>query len=279
MPLNLPSPHETVVAWGIDLGTTNSTLCRASLPAGATSPAEPEVVALPQATIAGEDIGTLLPSMVAIHQGREFVGQGAKGLRALMADKNKGITRNINMFHDCKNEIGTSRSYPNAPAGYRSPTDIAARIVAYLRHEGIGNAAAGSVVVTVPASFQTAQRAETARACTSAGLNVSGGRLLDEPVAAFIDYAYRYDRTLLESVADQKKLLLVFDFGGGTCDIALFELARTAADSPVQVASRSVSRFHRLVDRSGNTVTYKVVSQNQSKAGILRTSRRHPSQP
>jgi len=34
-----------------------------------------------------------------------------------------------------------------------------------------------------------------------------------------------------------------------------------------------------LVDRSGNTVTYKVVSQNQSKAGILRASRRHPSQP
>jgi molecular chaperone DnaK len=246
MPLNLPSPHETVVAWGIDLGTTNSTLCRASLPAGATSPAEPEVVALPQATIAGEDIGTLLPSMVAIHQGREFVGQGAKGLRALMADKSKGITRNINMFHDCKNEIGTSRSYPNAPAGYRSPTDIAARIVAYLRREGIKEAAPGSVVVTVPASFQTAQRAETARACASAGLNVNGGRLLDEPVAAFIDYAYRYDHTLLESVADQKKLLLVFDFGGGTCDIALFELARTAADTPVQVASRSVSRFHRL---------------------------------
>jgi molecular chaperone DnaK len=54
---------------------------------------------------------------------------------------------------------------------------------------------AGSVVVTVPASFQTAQRAETARACARAGLDVSGGRLLDEPVAAFIDFAYRYDRT------------------------------------------------------------------------------------
>lgn len=246
MPLNLPSPHETFVAWGIDLGTTNTTLCRASLPAGATSPADPEVVPLPQATIAGGDIGTLLPSMVAIHQGRELVGQGAKGLRALMADTAMGITRNVNLFHDCKNEIGTSRSYPNAPEGYRSPTDIAARILAYLQREGIGEAAPGSVVVTVPASFQAAQRAETARACASAGLIVSGGRLLDEPVAAFIDYAYRYDPTLLESVAVQKKLLLVFDFGGGTCDIALFELARTAAETPVQVASRSVSRFHRL---------------------------------
>jgi molecular chaperone DnaK len=235
---------ETVDTWGIDLGTTNSTLCRTNFRTG-VSPAEPEVVSLRQPTPAGEFTGTLLPSIVAIYQGREFVGQGAKDLRALMADTSKGLARNVNLFHDCKNEIGTSRTYPNAPEGYRSPTDIAARILAYLCSEGIGNATPGNVVVTVPASFQTAQRAETARACARAGLDVSGGRLLDEPVAAFIDYAYRYDPGLLESVAG-KKNLLVFDFGGGTCDIALFELARTTADTPVQVASRSVSRFHRL---------------------------------
>ena len=78
--------NETVVAWGIDLGTTNSTLCRARLPAGAASPTEPEVVPLRQPTPAGEFTGTLLPSIVATIQGREFVGQGAKDLRALMAD-------------------------------------------------------------------------------------------------------------------------------------------------------------------------------------------------
>lgn len=235
---------ETVDTWGIDLGTTNSTLCRTNFRTG-VSPAEPEVVSLRQPTPAGEFTGTLLPSLVAIYQGREFVGQGAKDLRALMADTSKGLARNVNLFHDCKNEIGTSRTYPNAPEGYRSPTDIAARILAYLCSEGIGNATPGNVVVTVPASFQTAQRAETARACARAGLDVSGGRLLDEPVAAFIDFAYRYDPGLLESVTG-KKNLLVFDFGGGTCDIALFELNRTTADTPVQVASRSVSRFHRL---------------------------------
>ncbi|MDP2785518.1 MAG: Hsp70 family protein [Sulfurimicrobium sp.] len=238
-------PNEAVVAWGIDLGTTNSTLCRTTLPTGATSATEPELVSLRQPTPAGEFTGTLLPSIVATYQGREFVGQGAKDLRALMADTSKGIARNVNLFHDCKNEIGTSRTYPNAPEGYRSPTDIAARILGYLRREGIGETAPGQVVVTVPASFQTAQRAETARACARAGLDVSGGRLLDEPVAAFIDFAYRHDPGLLESVTG-KKNLLVFDFGGGTCDIALFELNRTTAATPVQVASRSVSRFHRL---------------------------------
>ncbi len=245
MPLKFAATNEAVVAYGIDLGTTNSTLCRTSLSAGATSATDPELVSLRQPTPAGEFTGTLLPSIVANYQGREFVGQGAKDLRALMADTSKGIVRNVNLFHDCKNEIGTSRTYASAPEGYRSPTDIAARILGYIRREGIEESAPGNVVVTVPASFQAAQRAETALACMSAGIDVSGGRLLDEPVAAFIDYAYRYDRSLLESITG-KKNLLVFDFGGGTCDIALFGLVHTKADAPVQVTTRSVSRFHRL---------------------------------
>ncbi len=166
-------------------------------------PAEPEVGGLRQPTQAGTYIGTLVPSMVAVHQGQEFVGEGAKNLRALTAPPPNGMSRNVNLFHDCKNEIGTSRTYPNAPVGYRSPTEIAAKILSFMRREGMGDTA-GDVVVTVPASFQTAQRAETARACAMAGLYVGGGRLLDEPVAAFIDYAYRYDPALLDGVTVKK---------------------------------------------------------------------------
>lgn len=244
MNLTFSASPNPLGAWGIDLGTTNATLCRASLVANSTAQDEPEVVELRQPTQAGTFIGTLLPSMVALHQGQEFVGEGAKNLRALTATAAGGITRNVNLFHDCKNEIGTSRTYPNAPYGYRSPTDIAAKILGFMRREGMADAG-GDVVVTVPASFQAAQRAETARACAMAGLYVGGGRLLDEPVAAFIDYAYRYDPALLNEVI-AKKNLLVFDFGGGTCDIALFELSPAERGDPVKVASRSVSRFHRL---------------------------------
>ncbi len=241
---NFSAPPNPLTAWGIDLGTTNSTLCRTTLAAGSTVPTDPEVVGLRQPTQAGTFIGTLVPSMVALHQGQEFVGEGAKNLRALTAAPPGGMARNVNLFHDCKNEIGTSRTYPNAPAGYRGPAEIAAKILGFMRREGMADTA-GDVVVTVPASFQTAQRAETARACAMAGLYVGGGRLLDEPVAAFIDYAYRYDPALLDGVTAKKKLL-VFDFGGGTCDIALFELSRPQQGEPVKVASRSVSRFHRL---------------------------------
>ncbi|APW45806.1 Hsp70 family protein [Rhodoferax antarcticus] len=256
MNFNFLTSPKTLTGWGIDLGTTNATLCRASLADGSTVPDEPEVVELRQPTQAGTFIGTLVPSMVALHQGQEYVGEGAKNLRALTATAAGGMTRNVNLFHDCKNEIGTSRTYPNAPEGYRSPTDIAAKILGFIQREGMAEAG-GDVVVTVPASFQTAQRAETARACAMAGLYVGGGRLLDEPVAAFIDYAYRYDPALLNDVT-AKKNLMVFDFGGGTCDIALIELSRSEKGGPVKVASRSVSRFHRL---GGGDVDLAVLHQ------------------
>jgi len=256
MNLNFSASPNPLTAWGIDLGTTNATLCRTSLVAGSTVPDEPEVLGLRQPTQAGTYIGTLVPSMVALHQGQEFVGEGAKNLRALTTTAAGGMSRNVNLFHDCKNEIGTSRTYPNAPDGYRSPTDIAAKILGFMRREGMAEAD-GGVVVTVPASFQAAQRAETARACAMAGLYVGGGRLLDEPVAAFIDYAYRYDTALLDDIR-AKKNLLVFDFGGGTCDIAIFELSRPAQGEPVKVASRSVSRFHRL---GGGDVDLAVLHQ------------------
>ena len=203
MKLNFPASPKPLTAWGIDLGTTNSTLCRTTLASGGTVPAEPEVVELRQSTQAGTYIGTLVPSMVAVHHGNEFVGEGAKNLRALTAAPPDGMTRNVNLFHDCKNEIGTSRTYPNAPTGYRNPTEIAAKILDFMRREGMSESA-GDVVVTVPASFQTAQRAETARACALAGLYVGGGRLLDKPVAAFIEYAYRYDPALLDGVTTKK---------------------------------------------------------------------------
>lgn len=73
-------PDVTIVAWGIDLGTTNSTLCRTTLPTtGTKSPTEPEVLSLRQSTSAGEFTGTLLPSIVAPYQGRERIGEAAQG--------------------------------------------------------------------------------------------------------------------------------------------------------------------------------------------------------
>jgi molecular chaperone DnaK (HSP70) len=74
MTLRLTAAGRAITAWGIDLGTTNSTLCRATLAAGSQTADEPEVLGIAQPTPAGPFIGSLVPSMVALHQGREFVG-------------------------------------------------------------------------------------------------------------------------------------------------------------------------------------------------------------
>lgn len=235
-----PQPQR-IIAHGIDLGTTHSTLCRVSLEPGAYRPAEPQPVTLPQPAPAGTRYSDFLPSMVALHEGREYVGQGAKDLRAL----GHGLVRNRSLFYECKNEIGTSRTYPNAPPGYRNPTDIAGRVLAYIAREGLTGEEPSQIVVTVPASFQTAQRAATLAACRQAGLDCEHGRLLDEPIAAFIDYAHRYAPDLLDALTEPRKLL-IFDFGGGTCDIALFELERPGPGAPVRAIGRAVSRYHRL---------------------------------
>src|SRR5205807_2222068 len=82
-------------------------------------------------------------------------------------------------------------------------------------------------VVTVPASFNDAQRTATATAGAIAGITVV--RVLNEPTAAAL--AYGHARNLRQVIA-------VYDFGGGTFDITLlklqdevYEVLGTAGDS------------------------------------------------
>jgi molecular chaperone DnaK len=68
----------------------------------------------------------------------------------------------------------------------------------------------GRAVVTVPASFNDAQRSATATAGAIAGITVV--RVLNEPTAAAL--AYGHSRHL-------SKVIAVYDFGGGTFDVTL----------------------------------------------------------
>jgi molecular chaperone DnaK len=100
-------------------------------------------------------------------------------------------------------------------------------------------------VVTVPASFQAAQRQDTVDAAALAGLKIDEGALLDEPVAAFLDFLMTHGRDAFGDIRESRTLL-VFDFGGGTCDVALFELLPPQPGQSLRVAPLTVSRYHRL---------------------------------
>ncbi len=79
---------------------------------------------------------------------------------------------------------------------------------AYLGHK------VNKAVITVPAYFNDAQRQATKDAGQIAGLDVA--RIINEPTAASL--AYGLDKDKSEKIA-------VFDFGGGTFDISVLEVA------------------------------------------------------
>ena len=244
------SPTTALRVLGIDLGTTNSTISESFWEVGG-KPSRSECLDVVQPTLEGEYTNELLPSVVALHQGKVFIGEGAKRLQARSSEL--GMKQNQDIFYECKNEIGNLRTYHRGQPGFRSPAEIGSKIIVFLYNAALNldSQPVDRVVVTVPASFQAAQRQDTLEAARLAGLELTGGDLLDEPVAAFLDYLITQGENLkIESVDlqnDELQNLVVFDFGGGTCDVAVFGIQRTQDKiGALNIAPLAVSRYHRL---------------------------------
>lgn len=225
---------------GIDLGTTNSTVAEAVWDPSDKSAPRARCVTVEQDTL-GEPIrSALVPSVVAVVNNRAVVGHSANQFRRAPAEF--GLEENATLFYETKNFIGLDKIYPHAPEGFRSPAEIGGHVLRTLRDEAAVAGAIDRVVVTVPASFQSNQRRETVRAASLAGIDIAAGDLLDEPVAAFIDMFVASDGEPF--VSDGPGTLLVFDFGGGTCDVAVFHVDATKARP--EISPLAVSRYHRL---------------------------------
>lgn len=81
-------------------------------------------------------------------------------------------------------------------------------------------------IITVPAYFDDAQRQATKAAGQIAGLDVK--RIINEPTAAAL--AYGFNKKKNEQIA-------VFDFGGGTFDISILEVADVDGQQSIEVRS------------------------------------------
>ena len=242
----VPAKRErTLRAIGIDLGTTNSTVAEASWERAAIAPVRARCLEIDQQTDEGLYTHVLVPSVVVLDQGKVLVGEGAKRARSRAGER--GLRQNKNLFFDCKNEIGLRRTYHTAPEGFRNATEIAAKVLEFLRSAALADnpAVPDRTVVTVPASFQSAQRRDTLDASRLAGFDVRAGDLLDEPIAAFIDFVVSQGAEAFHGVAGRRRVV-VFDFGGGTCDVAVLEVQFGSEKVAPSVAPLAVSRYHRL---------------------------------
>ena len=103
---------------GIDLGTTNSTLSEICFDPNSEN--EPVVRCLPveQQTLSRSHWSPLVPSLIALHDGHEIVGEGARQLRE--HGREKGLIEQGSVFSCVKNDMGLKRTYHMAPSGYRS---------------------------------------------------------------------------------------------------------------------------------------------------------------
>jgi molecular chaperone DnaK len=237
-------PDGPVRTIGIDLGTTNSAVAEAVF-----DPKNPRNIqvcslAVDQPTEEGMHADVTVASVVALTGEDVVIGRGAKMLRSRMTEK--GLKRNKTIFYECKNEMGLRRTY-SAPEGFESPAHISGRILKFLfdAAKRQSRIPIKQTVITVPASFQANQRNDTLEAAALAGIDVAGGKFIDEPIAAFIDYVLSWSGKRLGKPG-QSKNLLVFDFGGGTCDVAVFKIQLPGRRAQLKVASLAVSRYHRL---------------------------------
>lgn len=247
----LPIPNKPIRVWGIDLGTTNSAITEVVWEPGMLEP-KCHCIELAQKTETGERTDALVPSVVAYRGSELWIGDGAKRLLAY-----PDIYRNEqNIFAETKNEIGLKKTYARAPEESKHPWHIAGHILKFIREQAERQYGSRSqrTVVTVPASFQINQRQDTIQAARKAGINIGDFDLLDEPTAALIDYLLSPETPPMRSGQSN---VMVFDFGGGTCDISTVKLTSEQNGLP-EASMLAASRYHRI---GGSDIDRAIVHQ------------------
>jgi molecular chaperone DnaK len=187
----------TKIDFGIDLGTTNSAIAK-------MENGKPMIVTTGRADI--------IPSCVAIQTGeRILVGEKAKTRYKEEKEKELRDGTKPNSFTEFKREMANPFTCQSTNLGRDiSPEELSAEVLKTLK-SFVTTEKLNSIVITVPAKFNIAQKQATINAGKLAGFELVV--LLEEPVAACLAYNME---------AQQKKgTWLVFDFGGGTFDAAL----------------------------------------------------------
>ena len=181
------------INFAIDLGTTNSLI--AKYHAGKV-----EVFKNPSS------LKETLPSVVAFRKERVIVGDKARE----MVEKDPA-----NVFSFFKRKMGTMESFfvKNLNAE-KTPIQLSAMVLRELKNFVYSGETVESVVITIPASFDTIQSNATKKAGYEAGF--AEVVLLQEPIAASLAFANKQ-----ENAEELNGQWLVYDLGGGTFDVAL----------------------------------------------------------
>ena len=191
------------IDYGIDLGTTNSAICR-------MEKGEPVVIKT-------DVLKDTMPSCNSVNK-KGSIKAGDSAYNTMKQDKrratkswHKGAS---NTYVEFKRTMATDTQYPcsNLHRSFSSE-ELSAEVLKTLK-SFVTDEKFSSVVITVPAKFTVNQKTATMEAAKMAGFKHC--ELLQEPIAASMAYGV--------SSEEKNGLWMVFDFGGGTFDAALLKV-------------------------------------------------------
>lgn len=191
------------IDYGIDLGTTNSAVCR-------MEQGEPVIKKT-------DTLKDTMPSCISITR-KGAIRAGDSAYNDMKSDKRRATkswrNEESNTYVEFKRTMGTDKirhsSYLNKDL---TSEELSAEVLKALK-SFITDENVNSVVITVPAKFNVNQKTATMQAAKLAGFDHS--ELLQEPIAASMAYGL--------SSAQKDGIWMVFDFGGGTFDAALIKV-------------------------------------------------------
>jgi len=223
------------INFAIDLGTTNSLIARANN-------GSVDIFKNP----AGMKV--TLPSVVAFRKDRILIGDKAREY----VEKDP-----INVFAGFKRKMGTSESFliPNSGA-FKTPIELSTIILQELKNFIFTGEVPESVIITIPASFDTIQSNATKEAGYSAGFREV--LLLQEPIAASLAFANKEGKSGMEGQ------WLVYDLGGGTFDVALVKIE----DDEMKVVDHEGDNFLGGLDLDQLLITQLFIPYLEDKYAI-----------
>lgn len=191
------------IDYGIDLGTTNSAICR-------MEKGEPVIKKT-------DVLKDTMPSCVSINK-KGSVKAGDSAYNTMKQDKRRATkswrAESSNTYVEFKRTMATTTKYQSSNLGHDfTSEELSAEVLKTLK-SFVTDENISSVVVTVPAKFTVNQKTATLEAAKMAGFKKC--ELLQEPIAAAMAYGL--------TTESKNGRWMVFDFGGGTFDAALLKV-------------------------------------------------------
>lgn len=224
--------------FGIDLGTTNTVVSKGNLLFNGLIQSQIiQVMQVDENKCPTTEF--ILPSVLYVDEnGKEYVGKIAKDIKSKASKK---------VLYNTKRYIGSDKIWTLGGVGYTSK-DVAKQILKTCR-DSMKRYNQGkeveSVTITVPASFNTDQIKDTKDAALEVGFkNVN---LIPEPTSALIDFINEQSNLIeIQRQVDLTKStrILVFDLGGGTCDIAIVDVIQNGRK--VEFTEVAIGRYDEL---------------------------------